>query len=165
MAVDDEGRWLHFEFGINVARQNGKGAVLEARELAMLFLTGERLGVHSAHEFKTSQEHFRRVKSLIQNTPALDAQVKRNPYGKQVGYRHSHGEESIELQNGNRLLVRHPHEVGPARFRRRRLHGARRGDDHQRRLAWGDDADAAGLILSPRPAALLHRLGGRPGDP
>lgn len=104
MSVDDEGRWLHFEFGLNVARQNGKGAVLEARELGLLFVTGERLGVHSAHEFKTSQEHFRRIESLVQNTPELDRQVKRSGNGRTVGYRHSHGEESIELQNGRRLL-------------------------------------------------------------
>lgn len=97
-------RWLHFETALNVARQNGKGAVLEARELAGLFLTGERLLVHSAHEFKTSQEHFRRVEHLVQNTPELDRQVKRTGTGRVVGYRHSHGEESIELQNGTRLM-------------------------------------------------------------
>lgn len=96
MALDEDGRWLHFECGLNVARQNGKGSVLEARELAGLFLTGETLLVHSAHEFKTSQEHFRRLEGLIRNTPALHAQVK--------AYRHSHGSEGIELENGNRLL-------------------------------------------------------------
>jgi hypothetical protein len=106
MSLDERGHWLHFEFGLNVARQNGKGAVLEARELAMLFLTGERLGVHSAHEFATSQEHFRRIESLIRETDDLDRQVKRHPSGRVVGYRHSHGEESIELRNGNRLMFK-----------------------------------------------------------
>jgi hypothetical protein len=101
LAIDDVGRWLHFEFGLNVARQNGKGAVLEARELAALFLTGEKLAVHSAHEFATSQEHFRRIESLIQETPELHRQVK-----ERSGYRHSHGDESINLKNGNRIVFK-----------------------------------------------------------
>ena len=50
MGLDEEGRWVHFEFGENVSRQNGKGAILEVRELALLCgITDERLGVQSAH--------------------------------------------------------------------------------------------------------------------
>jgi hypothetical protein len=101
LALETDGRWCHFEFGLNVARQNGKGAVLEARELAGLFLTGEKLLVHSAHEFATSQEHFRRIESLVQDTPSLHAQVK-----DRSGYRHSHGDESINLKNGNRIVFK-----------------------------------------------------------
>jgi hypothetical protein len=101
LAVGDDGRWSHFEFGANLARQNGKGALLEARELAGLFLTGEKLLVHSAHEFATSQEHFRRIEGLIQDTPSLHAQVK-----DRSGYRHSHGDESINLRNGNRIVFK-----------------------------------------------------------
>lgn len=101
LGVNELGRWVHFEIGLNVARQNGKGAVLEARELAALFLTGEKLAVHTAHEFATSQEHFRRVEELIQNTPELHKQVK-----DRSGYRHSHGDESINLKNGNRLVFK-----------------------------------------------------------
>jgi hypothetical protein len=41
------GKWAAFEAGLEVARQNGKGGVYEARELAGLFLLGERLLVHS----------------------------------------------------------------------------------------------------------------------
>jgi hypothetical protein len=66
-----------------------------------LFLTGETLLVHSAHEFATSQEHFRRVEALIQDTPSLHAQVK-----DRSGYRHSHGDESINLKNGNRIVFK-----------------------------------------------------------
>jgi hypothetical protein len=101
LAVGADGRWLHFEFGLNVARQTGKGGILEARELAALFLTGEKLAVHSAHEFATSQEHFRRVEDLIQNTPELHAKVK-----GRSGYRHSHGDESINLASGQRLVFK-----------------------------------------------------------
>src|SRR5512135_2349968 len=49
-----DGKWSAFEVGLVVPRQNGKGGVLEARELAGLFLFDERLILHSAHEFKTA---------------------------------------------------------------------------------------------------------------
>jgi phage terminase large subunit-like protein len=58
-----DGKWAAFEVGVMVSRQNGKGAILEARELAGLFLLGERLIIHSAHQFDTSLEAFRRLLS------------------------------------------------------------------------------------------------------
>jgi len=90
-----DGKWSAFEVGLIVGRQNGKGAILEARELAGLFLFGEQLILHSAHEFKTAAEAFRRVLGLIQNTPDLEKLVAK--------VRTSHGEEGIELRNGARL--------------------------------------------------------------
>jgi hypothetical protein len=36
------GSWAAFTVGLMVSRQNGKGSILEARELAGLFLLGER---------------------------------------------------------------------------------------------------------------------------
>lgn len=68
-----DGRWAAFEVGLNVPRQNGKGSVLEARELAGLFLLGERLIIHSAHQFDTSLEAFRRLLFLIEDTPSSHA--------------------------------------------------------------------------------------------
>lgn len=87
--------WSAFEVGLVVARQNGKGSILEARELAGLFLFGEQLILHSAHEFKTAQEAFRRVLMLVENTDDLRKRVSR--------VRSSHGEEGIELIGGQRL--------------------------------------------------------------
>lgn len=95
LAEDDAGKWSTFEAAIVVPRQNGKGSILEAIELAGLFLFDEKLIIHSAHEFKTAQEAFLRILSLVQNTPELDAKVHR--------VRTSHGEEGIELKSGNRL--------------------------------------------------------------
>jgi hypothetical protein len=89
------GRWASFASALIVPRQNGKGSVLEARELAGLYLFGERLILHSAHEFKTAQEAFLRILALIQSTPDLDRLVQR--------VRTSHGEEGIELRSGQRL--------------------------------------------------------------
>lgn len=90
-----DGKWSAFEVALVVSRQNGKGAVLEARELAGLFLFGEQLILHSAHEFKTAQEAFRRVLGWIEGKDHLRKRVKR--------VRTSHGEEGIELVNGARL--------------------------------------------------------------
>lgn len=87
--------WSAFEVGLIVPRQNGKGSILEARELAGLFLLGEQLILHSAHEFKTAQEAFRRVLTLVENTDDLRKRVAR--------IRTSHGEEGIELIGGQRL--------------------------------------------------------------
>jgi hypothetical protein len=51
MATMPGGRWSSFEVGLLVPRQNGKNAILEARELAGLFLLDELLLIHTAHEF------------------------------------------------------------------------------------------------------------------
>lgn len=88
-------KWSAFEVGVVTPRQNGKNGILEARELAGLFLFGERLILHSAHEFKTAQEAFRRVLFLVENNDDLRKRVAR--------IRTSHGEEGIELRDGARL--------------------------------------------------------------
>ncbi|MFD7093387.1 terminase [Streptomyces xanthophaeus] len=95
LGENPDGGWAAFETCVNVPRQNGKGAVIEARQLAGLFLLGERLILHSAHEFKTSIEAFRRIESLIVNTDDLRKRVAR--------VRRTTGEEAIELINGQRL--------------------------------------------------------------
>lgn len=106
-----DGKWAASEVGLVVGRQNGKNAVLEARELAELFLvgpmTGPRLIIHSAHQFATSLEHFRRIKRRILDTPELLKRIK-GPVrrGMPAGIRDSHGEESIETVDGSRLLFK-----------------------------------------------------------
>ena len=92
-----DGKWSAFEAALIVARQNGKGAILEALELAALFLDdfGVDLILHSAHEFKTASEAFRRVQARIDNHPSFRRRVR------QVYLQR--GAESIELKNGKRL--------------------------------------------------------------
>jgi hypothetical protein len=82
-------KWAAFEVALIVSRQNGKGSILEARELAGLFLFGEQQLIHTAHEFKTARKAFVRIRRLIESTPELDRKV-----GKIA---ESHGEEGIEL--------------------------------------------------------------------
>jgi len=98
LAERPDGRWAAFEVGVNAPRQNGKGGIIEARELAGLFLLGERLITHTAHLADTSFEAFRRLELLIKETPELARRV--------ASYSHSHGAEGIELVNGHRIRFR-----------------------------------------------------------
>ncbi|MFF7949416.1 terminase [Streptomyces griseorubiginosus] len=95
MAEKADGSWAAFEVAVNVPRQNGKGAIIEARELWGLFVGGEELILHSAHEFKTAKNAFRRIERLIRGCPDLHKRVKQ--------YRQTVGEEWIELHNGAML--------------------------------------------------------------
>lgn len=95
MAEKADGSWAAFEIGVNVPRQNGKGGIIEARELWGLFIGGEELILHSAHEFKTAKNAFRRIERLIRGCPDLHKRVKQ--------YRQTVGEEWIELHNGSML--------------------------------------------------------------
>jgi len=101
-----DGKWSAFEVGLVLPRQNGKNAVLEARELAGLYLFKEELIIHSAHEFKTSQEAFLKILQRIKATPDLLEQVagfQGDPDAQMTGIKTAHGAEGITLKNGNRL--------------------------------------------------------------
>jgi hypothetical protein len=95
MGEGGDGSWSAFEVCVNVPRQNGKGGIIEARELWGLFIGGEQLILHSAHEFKTAKAAFKRVERLIRACPDLHRRVK--------AYRYTVGEESIELHSGQIL--------------------------------------------------------------
>jgi phage terminase large subunit-like protein len=98
LRVRADKKWAAFEVGVDVARQNGKGGILEARELAGLFCFGERLIIHSAHLIDTSLEAFRRLLDLIEDTPEFDREVQR--------VSRTNGRESIELRSGQRIRFR-----------------------------------------------------------
>jgi hypothetical protein len=85
-----DGKWAAFEVGIEVPRQNGKGGILEAFGLAGLFLLGERLIIHSAHEFATAEEALERMAQILEASPDLSRRVKT--------FKRSHGQEGIYLR-------------------------------------------------------------------
>lgn len=101
LAEKPNGQWNSFEAALVLPRQNGKNSVLEAIELAGLFLFGEQLIIHTAHEFKTAQEAFRRIRFLVENTPELFEQLKND--GRSNGILTGAGNEGIELKTGQRL--------------------------------------------------------------
>lgn len=98
LGENDDGRWAAFRVGLEVARQNGKGAVLEARELAGLFAFGERLIIHSAHEQATASEHFERLLRLMEGVPEFDRRILKVVRGK--------GSEAIKLRDGYRIFFK-----------------------------------------------------------
>lgn len=67
------GRWVTPRVGVAVARQNGKGAIIEAIEVAFLLgvFSEARLLIHSAHEFKTAQNGFQRLVALCESNKTL----------------------------------------------------------------------------------------------
>ena len=84
-------KWAAFETALICSRQNGKGSLLEALELAGLFLFDDvDLILHSAHKFDTAADAFRRILGLIEGNPDFSREVSK--------VIRSHGSESIELQ-------------------------------------------------------------------
>ena len=76
----DDRMWAAFEVGADrVAGRTARAAILEALELAALFLDdfGANLILHSAHEFKTAAEAFLRIRSLIADNPVFERRVER----------------------------------------------------------------------------------------
>ena len=139
LGVRADGGWSAPEAGLVVPRQNGKSVVLVARHLAGLFLFGERLLFHSAHEFTTSLETFLLLLALLEGSEELSGQVRR--------VSRTHGDEGIELLDGARL-----------RFRTRTRGGGR-----------GFSADFVAydegqLLPEASQAALLPTLSARPNS-
>lgn len=90
-----DGKWAARSVGLVVPRQNGKGAILEALELANLFIFGHDLTIHTAHEFKTAEEAFERVSGLIVNNDWL----RKRCFKPRV----SNGQLGIKTLDGKRL--------------------------------------------------------------
>jgi hypothetical protein len=99
--LDVEDQWATADDGIDVARQNGKGVILQVVEAYAAFELGYPVVMHTAHEFATSQEHQLRLDSFIQDAPHLHSRVK-----ERGGYRHANGQESINLKSGCRILFK-----------------------------------------------------------
>lgn len=89
--------WAADRCGCWVPRQNGKGNIIMALELGWLYLFNERLVVHSAHEYKTAQEAYLRIRDLCQGNPDLDKLVAR--------YWAANGEQGIELKKNKKTGI------------------------------------------------------------
>ncbi|MCI3277515.1 hypothetical protein [Streptomyces cylindrosporus] len=98
LACRADGKWACFEYAELVARQNGKGSLLEIRVLIGFLVLGEETILWSAHEYKTSMEAFRRVRRLIKR---LGTQVGNNENlyevdGVRIKISNTNGEEGFE---------------------------------------------------------------------
>jgi hypothetical protein len=90
-----DGSWAASTVADFEPRQNGKNDTCAARELAGLILFGERLILHTAHEFKTANESFLRMVAVFENWDDLRRKVAR--------IRYANGEQGVELLSGQRL--------------------------------------------------------------
>lgn len=93
----EDGKWAAFEVGVDEPRQNGKGSILETREISGALLFGEKLIIHSAHEQATSSEHFLRLLALIEES-GFSHRMSRPIRGK--------GSEAILFHDGTRILFK-----------------------------------------------------------
>lgn len=94
---DGSGLWAHRLVGAEVPRQDGKGVILEGRQLAGMFLIpDELLIIHTAHEFKTATESFTRLAALVEDEPLLSREV-----------------ETIYTANGKEAIILKPTDEHP----------------------------------------------------
>jgi hypothetical protein len=94
----DDGNWAATRVALLVARQNGKGGILEARCLAGLLLFGEEMILWSAHEYRTTMQMFRRVKKCIRKLGKRVKESDDNLYkvgGVLIKIDNTHGEEGV----------------------------------------------------------------------
>lgn len=102
-----DGRWTAFRSCLVVPRQNGKNAVLEARELAGLFLFGERLIIHTAHEFSTARESMLSMMSRLRGSDLMEYVAgfdEGDDEDKPIsGMKVGNTDPGITLKNGARL--------------------------------------------------------------
>lgn len=96
--MDGRGRTAAFESAVICARQNLKTGLFKQAALGWLFLLDLPLVVWSAHEFRTSQEAFRDMETLIDGSDMLRKRVRKVHRGN--------GDEAIELLSGARLMFK-----------------------------------------------------------
>lgn len=115
LGVRENGKWAAREVGLCMPRQNGKGALLEAREIAGLFVFGERTLIHSAHDAKTSNEAFKRMRELLEEGGF--SHLIGAPSGRKgTGFATAHGAERVLLKSGQELQYRTRTKVGGRGF-------------------------------------------------
>lgn len=85
-------------------RQNGKNGALEIRELFGAVGLGEKI-LHTAHEVKTAQKHFRRLKHFF-GSKKNDPKAKFPELNSLVDeLRNVNGQEAIFLSNGGQIEI------------------------------------------------------------
>jgi hypothetical protein len=92
--------WVSKNGLLIVPRQNGKGAVIEAWELARLFLFGEQEVLHTAHHDRTVRDGFNKMVNRIQESPVLSDRLMAD---RSKGVRVANGQRSITFNTGQKL--------------------------------------------------------------
>jgi hypothetical protein len=98
LAERADGNWCAAENVLITGRQSGKNGCLAALELFYLFLMGDKLVIHSAHELPTAINHFNFMLDLIDASADLSKKCKRPTF--------TNGEQAINLRSGATLKFR-----------------------------------------------------------
>lgn len=89
--VSEIAPWAASSVCLITPRQMGKNYVVYARELAGLFLLGERI-IHTAHEFATADDAWKELKAIIENCDLDDECLHPHLHGgAEVSIRHKNG--------------------------------------------------------------------------
>lgn len=107
MGINKDNKWACSDVGLVVPRQNGKNIILEARELAGVFLLGEKEIKHTAHTFKTALDAHSKLMERLRSSAELMEYVTGFEGDTQAehirGFKTSHGFEAILFTNGARI--------------------------------------------------------------
>jgi len=76
LTMKQDGRWAAPDVGLIVPRQNGKGEIIQARELFGMFMLREKKIIHTAHEFKSAKEGLSKLQNVIARSPELSEKVQ-----------------------------------------------------------------------------------------
>jgi hypothetical protein len=148
LGCNDRGLWAALETDVIAQRQQGKGGIIETIEMGGLFLFGERLILHSAHEYKTAQEGFLRIRALIEGSDDLTRHVK--------AIREANGEQQVIMMRG--CCPVHPRSESEHRLRFvARSKGSGRGFTGQRNIL-----DEAQELVRKELAALMPTMSAQP---
>lgn len=104
-AIRPDGKPAAFECDLIGPRQNFKTGSLKQIELGWLFVTRQRLIIHSAHELSTTEETFRETATLIEDNPFL-ARYLKPTRGDRPGITSGNGKWAIELKDDRRIRYR-----------------------------------------------------------
>lgn len=89
-----DGTWAASQYGEAESRQNGKGDIIQWRELFGASIMAEPI-IHTAHEYPTANKAFLRIEPYFLNFDELRRGVKK--------VRYAHGDQGIELLNGGSI--------------------------------------------------------------
>lgn len=151
LGMHADGEWTAKRVSCWVPRQNGKGGIIEALELAWLFLLDEELVIHSAHQHRTSQRAYVRLEKLIRRTPSMFKRVR--------SFRQANGEQQIELHDGRMLQY-----VTRSRTAVRGFSSAKLVLDEAQELT-SEQMAAIGPTVSAMPNWQIWFFGTPPDDP
>lgn len=104
-AIRPDGKPAAFEVDMVGPRQNFKTGTLKMIEIGWLYVTKERLSIHSAHELSTTEETFRETAALIEDNPFLSRHLLPTR-GDRPGITAANGRWAIELTGDRRLRYR-----------------------------------------------------------